>query len=59
MENIKLTKEELNELIGGQRVEVLQPDEPTNSNAIIGCCEPINFPGNNQNSAHGCYCNCQ
>ncbi|MDR2408092.1 MAG: hypothetical protein LBE13_08275 [Bacteroidales bacterium] len=60
MENIKLTKEELNELIGGQRAEVLQPADIINSNSFMGCICYYNNLGvvTNKNSVNACYCEC-
>ncbi|MDR2408093.1 MAG: TIGR04149 family rSAM-modified RiPP [Bacteroidales bacterium] len=61
MEKIELTKEELNELIGGQRAEVLQPADIINDNSTVGCtCNYNNSSAvENRNAADGCICRCK
>ncbi|MDR2408094.1 MAG: hypothetical protein LBE13_08285 [Bacteroidales bacterium] len=61
MENIKLTTEELNELIGGQRAEVLQPADILNINSSTGCICYYNNSNavENTNSVMTCRCYCQ
>jgi hypothetical protein len=60
MENIKLTNEELNELIGGQSAKVLELADIINGNSIVGCmcCYSNSSAIENINSANGCRCSC-
>ena len=59
MENIKLSTEELNELIGGQAVDDFTIDV-INNNSVSGCdCTYPNTSAiENKNSAFGCMCRC-
>jgi hypothetical protein len=61
MENIKLTNEELNELIGGQSAKVLELADILNSNTTFECrCYYNNSSAiENSNSSSGCGCICQ
>ena len=64
MENNKLTKEELNELVGGSvdvdEVVVLNPDDIINKNSYWGCtCTYKNTSAiSNENTVTNCTCQC-
>lgn len=61
-ENSKLTKEELNELIGGEENGVSAPGDIANTNTVYGCLCKYNNSSSvitNTNKVEQCSCECK